>query len=80
LAKQVWRRRESRAKRRFVDCVHLNKKKWKDKAFAAGVKREEIEEGATDLGVELWEHVGVVLAAMQEHATELGLDGSLASN
>jgi putative nucleotidyltransferase with HDIG domain len=56
------------------------KKKWKDKAFAAGVKREEIEEGAADLGVELWEHVGVVLAAMQEHATELGLDGSLASN
>lgn len=51
------------------------KKKWKDKAFAAGVHREEIEAGATALGVELWEHVGVVLEAMQGIAGELGLDG-----
>lgn len=52
------------------------KKKWKDKAFAAGVHREEIEAGAAALGVELWEHVGVVLEAMQGIAGDLGLDGS----
>jgi len=52
------------------------KKKWKDKAFAAGVHREEIEQAAADLGVPLDEHIGVVLAAMQEAALALGLDGS----
>lgn len=52
------------------------KNKWKDRAFAAGVKRGDIEKGAADLGVELWEHVGLVLAAMQAHAAELGLDGT----
>jgi predicted hydrolase (HD superfamily) len=52
------------------------KKKWKDKAFAAGVHREDIEAGAAALGIDLWEHVGVVLAAMQGIAAELGLDGS----
>lgn len=51
------------------------KNKWKDKAFAAGVRREEIEAGAAALGVELWEHVGIVLDAMQGIAGELGLDG-----
>ncbi len=54
------------------------KKKWKAKQFAAGVHREDIESGAADLGIELWEHVGVVLAAMQEIAEELGVDGSAA--
>jgi len=49
------------------------KKKWKDKAFAAGVHREAIEEGAADLGVELDEHIGIVLSAMQDIADELGL-------
>ncbi len=52
------------------------KNKWKDKAFAAGVNRQDIEKAAADLGVELWEHVGVVLAAMQARAAELGLAGS----
>ncbi len=52
------------------------KKKWKDRAFAAGVHREEIERAAADLGVPLDEHIGVVLAAMQEAAPALGLDGS----
>lgn len=52
------------------------KKKWKDKAFAAGVHREEIEAGAAALGVDLWEHVGIVLEAMQGIASELGVDGS----
>jgi putative nucleotidyltransferase with HDIG domain len=55
------------------------KKKWKDKAFAAGVHREDIEAGAAALGIDLWEHVGVVLAAMQGIAGELGLDGSQAA-
>jgi len=54
------------------------KKKWKDKAFAAGVHREEIEQAAVDLGVPLDEHIGVVLAAMQAEAAALGLDGSAA--
>jgi putative nucleotidyltransferase with HDIG domain len=51
------------------------RKKWKDKAFAAAVNRQEIEEAAANLGVELWEHVGVVLKAMQDIADDLGLDG-----
>ncbi len=51
------------------------KKKWKEKSFAAGVDRAEIEEAAEALGVELWEHVGVVLEAMKGIASELGLDG-----
>jgi putative nucleotidyltransferase with HDIG domain len=54
------------------------KKKWKDKAFAAGVHRDEIEAGAAVLGIDLWEHVGIVLVAMQGIAEELGLDGSQA--
>lgn len=50
------------------------KKKWKDKSFAAGVNRDEVEMGAKDLGVDLWEdHVPTVLKAMQEVAEDLGL-------
>jgi predicted hydrolase (HD superfamily) len=52
------------------------KKKWKDNAFAAGVRREHIEAGAAALGMDLWEHVGVVLEAMQGIAEEMGLHGS----
>jgi putative nucleotidyltransferase with HDIG domain len=52
------------------------KKKWKDKSFAAAVDRKQIERAAEDLGVELWEHVSVVLEAMKGIAAELGLDGS----
>ena len=54
------------------------KKKWKDRAFAAGVNREDIEEGAAELGVDLWEHVGIVLEALKGIAPDLGLDGRLA--
>ncbi len=54
------------------------KKKWKNKAFAAGVDRAEIEHAAADLGVPLDEHIGRVLEAMQAIAPVLGLDGSLA--
>jgi putative nucleotidyltransferase with HDIG domain len=49
------------------------KKKWKDKAFARGVHREAIEAGAADLGVDLNEHLAIVLSAMQGIADELGL-------
>lgn len=55
------------------------KNKWKDLRFAAGADRKAIEEGAALLGVDLWEHVGVVLEAMQSIAAELELDGRLAS-
>lgn len=51
------------------------KKKFKDKAFAKGVAREDVLRGADELGVELWDHVAFVLAAMQERAEVLGLDG-----
>ncbi len=51
------------------------KKKWKDKAFAAGANREEIARGAEELGIDLWEHVGNVIQAMRRIAPELGLDG-----
>jgi putative nucleotidyltransferase with HDIG domain len=54
------------------------KKKWKDKLFAAAVNRQDIEQGAVELGVDLWEHVGVVLEAMKTIAPDLGLDGRLA--
>ena len=55
------------------------RKKWKDKAFAAAVNREEIQQAAEALDVDLWEHVGVVLEAMQGIAGEIGLDGQLAA-
>jgi putative nucleotidyltransferase with HDIG domain len=52
------------------------KKKWKDKAFAAGAKREEIERGAQELGVDLWEHVDTVILSMRPIAADLGLQGN----
>lgn len=51
------------------------KKKWKDRAFAAGANREEIEQGALEFGVDLWEHVGNVIIAMRRIAHQLRLDG-----
>ena len=52
------------------------KKKFKQPSFAAGVNRQEVEEGAEDLGVDLWtEHVPTILEAMQGIARDLGLDG-----
>jgi putative nucleotidyltransferase with HDIG domain len=51
------------------------RKKWKDRSFAAAVKREDIEQGAEALGVDLWEHVGIVLQAMQGIAGDLDLEG-----
>lgn len=71
---------------RDVDLKSI-KKKWKDRAFAAGVNREEVVEATEALiaaagpalaGWELWQHVDFVLRAMQDIAVELGLDGQLA--
>ncbi|MBN2387501.1 MAG: HDIG domain-containing protein [Anaerolineales bacterium] len=54
------------------------KKKWKDRAFAAGANRDEIAAGAAEFDIELWEHVGNVIQAMRRIAPELGLVGNLA--
>lgn len=51
------------------------KKKWKDKAFAAGTDRAEMEQAAREFGVEIWEHTGNVITAMRRIAPELGLAG-----
>ena len=53
------------------------KKKWKDKAFAAGTNREEMEHAAEHLCVELWTHVDNVIQAMRKIAPELGLVGNI---
>jgi putative nucleotidyltransferase with HDIG domain len=66
-----------RPSRSLLDMqVSSVRKKWKDGRFAANVRREEIEHGAVELGVELWEHVGNVLHSMAAIAADLGLDGS----
>jgi putative nucleotidyltransferase with HDIG domain len=49
------------------------KKKLKQPSFAAGVNRDEVREGADELGVDFDEHVAFVIAAMDERAGELGL-------
>ncbi len=50
------------------------RKKWKTKEFAAAVNRAEIEHAAAGLGMELNDHIQVVLDAMKESAPELGLE------
>ena len=52
------------------------KKKMKDKAFARGVSRDDVINGAADLGVDLDEHIAFVIAAMQAVAPSLGLAGT----
>ena len=61
------------------------KRNWKDKLFAAGVDREHVREAVEDFSrechdgkLELWQHTGHVLTAMQGIASELELDGRLA--
>ncbi|MFP5204090.1 MAG: HAD family hydrolase [Acidobacteriota bacterium] len=49
------------------------RKKMKDKAFARGVHREDIVQGAAELGVELDAHIAFCIAAMKQRAAELGL-------
>lgn len=53
-------------------------KKMKDKAFARGVSREDVVNGAAELGVELEAHIQFVIGAMQAKAAELGLAGTSA--
>jgi putative nucleotidyltransferase with HDIG domain len=53
------------------------KKKWKDKAFAAGTDREEMAKAAEEFGVDLWEHTANVILAMRRIAPELGLVGNV---
>ena len=53
------------------------KKRMKDKAFARGVKREDLVEGASLLGLPLEEHIANVIGFMRERADELGLRGTL---
>jgi predicted hydrolase (HD superfamily) len=55
-------------------------KKMKDKAFARGVNRDDIVVGAAELGIALSDHVAFCLAAMQQHAEELGLAGTTDSS
>jgi putative nucleotidyltransferase with HDIG domain len=61
------------------------RKKWKGRAFAAGVDREHVIEVTADFSrecfdgkLELWDHIGNVLTAMQADADVLELDGRLA--
>lgn len=53
------------------------KKKWKDRAFAAGANRDEITHATEEFGLPLWEHVDNVIAAMRRIAPELGLSGNI---
>jgi putative nucleotidyltransferase with HDIG domain len=57
-----------------VDAASV-RKKMKDKAFARSVNREDIVNGARELGLELDEHICFCLKAMQERAETLGLKG-----
>jgi len=52
------------------------KKKLKQASFAAGVNRDDVYEGAEELGVELYEHIAFVVDAMRPIAGELGLQRS----
>jgi putative nucleotidyltransferase with HDIG domain len=52
------------------------RKKMKDKAFARSVHREDIIQGAADLGLDLEEHIAFCIEAMKTIAKDLGLEGS----
>ncbi|GAC1411775.1 MAG: HDIG domain-containing protein [Gemmatimonadaceae bacterium] len=52
------------------------RKKMKDKAFARGVSREDVVNGASELGVDLDEHISFVISSMQARSADLGLSGS----
>lgn len=49
------------------------RKKLKQPSFAAGVNRDEVRQGAEELGVDFDEHLAFVIAAMEDRADELGL-------
>ena len=52
------------------------KKKLKQPSFAAAVNRDEVRQGAEELGVDFDEHLRTVIAAMEKRSEELGLRGS----
>jgi predicted hydrolase (HD superfamily) len=52
-------------------------KRMKDKAFARGVKRDDLRAGAELLGLPLEEHISNVIVFMREQADALGLRGTL---
>jgi putative nucleotidyltransferase with HDIG domain len=56
------------------------RKKMKDKGFARGVNRDDVINGAQELGVDLDEHIDFVIGAMRAIAPELGLEGSSGSD
>ena len=58
-----------------VDAASV-KRKMKDKAFARSVNRQDIVEGAQELGVPLEEHITFCIQAMQARADKLGLRGT----
>ncbi len=53
------------------------KKKWKDKAFAAGANRTEISQATEEFGMDLWEHTDNIILALRRIAPVLGLEGNL---
>ena len=55
------------------------KKKMKNKQFARSIKREDIDRGAADLGVDLTEHIQFEIDAMKVVAAELGLERGAAT-
>ncbi len=55
------------------------RKKMKDKAFARGVSRDDVINGAAELGVDLDEHIAFVIGAMQRSAQAIGLAGTPAA-
>ncbi len=61
----------------FEVDVSSVKKKMKDKAFARSVNRQDIVDGAQELGVPLDDHIDFCVKAMQAKAEELGIKGSL---
>jgi putative nucleotidyltransferase with HDIG domain len=69
-----------RPSRSLMDMkVKSVKKKWKDKAFAAGVNRSIIEKGAAMLGIELDELINDTIMGMRDVADEIGLKGNCSS-
>jgi predicted hydrolase (HD superfamily) len=62
-----------------VDAKSI-RKKMKDKAFARSVSRDDIVNGAADLGVDLDQHIAFCIEAMQKIAQELGLSGAAVAN
>jgi putative nucleotidyltransferase with HDIG domain len=56
------------------------RKKLKDKAFARAVNRDDILNGAAELGIDLDEHIDFCIRAMQARADQLGLAGIIVPN